>query len=375
VVFQFTISIVLIIATVIVYKQLQYMQNEKLGMNLEQLVVIQGPTVSSEDQAARNVAFKNELARLPFISKYAASNNVPGIGYNFSTNGITKQAPEKGDEKNNFSMFISDDKFFDTYGIDFVQGSAFSPADAEASWNNVRKVIINEKAAQTLGFEKNENLIGKKILWGEAFEIIGVVKDYHHTSLREAIKPTIYLGSVSFSYFTIKTDVANIASKMSTIKAIYNKTFSGNPFEYFFADERYDKQYAQEQQLGTVFVASASVAVLIACLGLFGLAAFSARQRVKEIGIRKVLGAGIADITTLLSKDFIVLVVIAIVIASPIAWWAMSKWLQAFAYRTDISWWVFIAAGVLAVVIALATISFQAIKAAVANPIKSLRTE
>ena len=272
-------------------------------------------------------------------------------------------------------MFISDDKFFDTYGIDFAQGAAFSPNDADASWNNVRKVIINEKAAQTLGFGKDENIIGKKILWGEPFEVIGVVKDYHHTSLREAIRPTIYLGSVSYSYFTIKTDVANLQSKINTIKAIYNKTFSGNPFEYFFAEERYDQQYAQEQKLGNVFIASASVAVLIACLGLFGLAAFSARQRVKEIGIRKVLGAGIADITTLLSKDFIVLVIIAILIASPIAWWAMNKWLQAFAYRTDISWWVFVAAGVLAIVIALATISFQAIKAAVANPIKSLRTE
>ena len=375
VVFQFTISIVFLIATVILYKQLQYMQTEKLGMNLDQLVVIQGPTVSSEGQAAKNVSFKNELSRLPFISKYAASNNIPGIGYNFSTNGITKLNPQKGDEKKSYSMFISDDKFFDTYGIEFQQGATFLPNDAERSWNNVRKVIINEKAAETLGFDKAETVVGQKILWGEPFEVIGVVKDYHHNSLRESIKPTIYLGSVSFSFFTIKTDINNIQSKMNTIKDLYNKTFAGNPFDYFFADERYDQQYNQEQKLGNVFVASASIAVLIACMGLFGLAAFSARQRVKEIGIRKVLGAGVADIAKLLSKDFIKLVVIAIVIASPIAWYAMNKWLQNFAYKTEISWWVFIAAGFLAIIIAVATVSFQAIKAAMANPVKSLRTE
>ncbi len=375
VVFQFTISIVFIIATVILYKQLQYMQTEKLGMNLEQLLVIQGPTVSSEGQAEKNVSFKIELSHLPFVIKYAASNNIPGIGYNFSTNGITRLNPQNGDEKKSYNMFISDDKFFDTYEIDFAQGSAFSSNDAERSWNNVRKVIINEKAAESLGFNEEKNIIGQKILWGEAYEVIGVVKDYHHIALREAIQPTIYLASVSYSYFTIKTDISNIQSKLSTIKTIYDKTFSGNPFEYFFADERYDQQYSQEQKLGNVFVTAASIAVLIACMGLFGLAAFSARQRVKEIGIRRVLGASVKDITTLLSKDFIKLVLISILIASPLAWWLMQNWLKDFAYRTAISWWIFVVAGLISVLIAVTTVSFQAIKAARANPVKNLRTE
>jgi putative ABC transport system permease protein len=167
----------------------------------------------------------------------------------------------------------------------------------------------------------------------------------------------------------------DIASKIKIIKGIYDRTFLNNPFEYFFADERYDQQYAQDQKLGSVFVASALVAILIACMGLFGLAAFSARQRIKEIGIRKVLGAGIRDITTLLSKDFIILVLIAIVIASPLAWWGMHNWLQAFAYRTGISWWVFLLAGAAAILIALCTISFQSVRAAIANPVESLRAE
>ncbi len=375
VVFQFTASIVFIIATVVLYRQLQYMKTENLGMNLNQLLVIQGPTVSSDGQAEKNSSFKNSLAQLSFVKKYAASNNVPGVGYNFSTGGITKLNAGETDKKNSYQMFICDQNFFDTYEIAFAQGQTFSQNDAEASWNNVRKVIINESAARQLGFDVKKNLIGEKINWGQPFEIIGVVKDYHHLSLREPIKPTIYLGSVSFSFFTIQTDSRNIASKITTIKGLYNKTFPGNPFEYFFADEKYDQQYHAEQQLGKVFIAAAFVAVFIACLGLFGLATFSAKQRVKEIGIRKVLGATVASITSLLSKEFIKLVIMAFIIATPVAWWAMYQWLQNFAYRTNISVWIFLVSGLMAIGVALITISFQAIKAAVANPVKSLRTE
>jgi putative ABC transport system permease protein len=376
VVFQFTISIAFIIATVILYKQLRFMQTEKLGMNLDQLLVIQGPTVTVKNQAEKNVSFKNALAQLPFVKKYAASNNVPGIGYNFSTENITRLTnPQKGDERKSYSMFISDDNFFDTYGIQFVQGATFSKQDVEQSWNNVQKVIINEKAAKELGFTAKDNLVGQKILWEKPYEIVGVVKDYHHLSFREPIKATIYLASRSSGYYTIQTDTRNMQSKIASIKDLYTGIFPGNPFDYFFADEKYNLQYHDDQKLGNVFVASACIAVLIACLGLFGLAAFMARQRVKEIGIRKVLGANVGNITALLSKDFIVLVLIAIVIASPLAWWAMNKWLQDFAYRTTINWWVFALAGFIAVLIALITISFQSIKAAVANPVKSLRSE
>lgn len=376
VVFQFTISVVFIIATLILYKQMKYMHTESLGMNLNELLVIKGPTLASEGQAEKNVAFKNQLGQLPFVKKYAASNNIPGIGYNFSTEQITKVNPQKGDERKSYSMFISDENFFDTYGIGFARGKPFSSSDAERSWNNIQKVIINEKAAFSLGFKKEDVITGQNILWGDRpFEVIGVVKDYHHLSLREPIKATIYLASVSFSYFTIQTDSRNMQTKINTLKDLYNRSFAGNPFEYFFAGDIYDKQYITEQKLGNVFIAAACTAIFIACLGLFGLAAFSARQRVKEIGIRKVLGAGVADITALLSKDFIRLVIISIAIASPIAWYVMHKWLQDFAYRTTISWTIFFIAGLIAVLIALATISFQAIKAAVANPIKSLRTE
>ena len=375
VVFQFCISIIFIIATLILYQQLQFMKTSDSGMNLSQLLVIKGPTVSSEGQAQKNDAFKNQLSQLPFVKKYAASNNVPGGGYNFSTAGITRINPEKEDDKKNYSMFISDEKFFDTYGISFTQGKTYTAEEARQGWNSSHKVIVNEKAAAQLGFKKTDNIVGQKILWGEQMEIVGVVKDYHHLSMHKPIEPVIYLPSVSFVYFTIQTDVNNMPAKLGSLSNYYKQYFPGNPFEYFFADEKYNSQFNTEDKLGNVFIAAALVAIIIACLGLFGLASFTAKQRVKEIGIRKVLGASVANITKLISTDFLKLVIIAAIIAFPVAWYAMHQWLQDYAYRINISWGVFIIAGIIALMIALLTVSFQAIKAAIANPVKSLRTE
>lgn len=376
VIFQFSVSIIFIIATLVLYQQLNYMKTSNAGINLSQLVVIKGPTVSSEDQASKNDAFKNVLSQLPFVKKYAASNNVPGGGYNFSTAGITKLNAKKDDEKKSYRMFISDEKFFDTYGIRFTEGKTYTSDEAARGWNNSLKVIINEKAAAQLGFSNEAAIVGQKILWGEKqYEIAGVVKDYHHLSMHQPIDPVIYLPSVSFVYFTVQTDAANMKNKLSTLEKYYKQYFAGNPFEFFFADENYNKQFTTENQLGNVFIAAALVAIIIACLGLFGLASFTAKQRIKEIGIRKVLGASVANITKLLSFDFIKLVLIAAIIAFPLAWFAMHKWLQDYAYRINISWWIFFIAGVIALMIALFTVSFQAIKAAIANPVGALRSE
>jgi putative ABC transport system permease protein len=375
VVFQFAISIVFIIATLVLYRQLQYMQSENLGMNLNQLLVVKGPTVLSDASVTNNASYKNTLAQLPFVNKYTASNAVPGQGYNFSASGITRQNPDKDDDKNEYAILVTDERFFDTYGISFAEGKTYTAAEAEQGWEKTKRVVLNQKAAAQLGFSPTENIVGKKIMWGQPYEIAGVVRDYHHASLREAIKPIVYLPSGSYIYFTVQTDTRNMAAKLSTLKKAYTAAFPGNPFEYFFADASYDQQYHAEQKLGRVFVASAAAAILIACMGLFGLVSYTARQRVKEIGIRKVLGASVTDITALLSKDFVKLVAIAIVIASPVAGWLMKSWLQNFAYRTSLSWWIFLAAGVLTLLLALATVSFQAIKAATSNPVKSLRTE
>jgi putative ABC transport system permease protein len=375
VVFQFTASIVMIIAALVIHRQLSYMQTENLGMNLNELLVLKGPTVATEEQAERNVAFKNVLGGLAFVKKQSASNNVPGKGYNFSANGILRAGGNEDDRKKSYNMFITDHRFFDTWGIQFAQGRSYQEGDADRGWMNSRKLVINESAMKALGFRENTQAVGQKILWGEPYEIVGVVKDYHHLSLREPIQPVIYLPSVSFVYFTIQTDTRNLPEKLSALKSLYATHFPGNPFEYFFADESFDEQYKAEQKLRTVFELCSIVAVLIACLGLFGMVSFTARQRVKEIGIRKVLGAGLQDIALLLSKDFFVLVFIALLIASPLAWWMMQRWLQDFAYRTEIGWWVFLVAGGLIGLLTLLTVGLQAIKSANANPVKNLRTE
>jgi putative ABC transport system permease protein len=375
VVFQFVVSIVFIVATIVLFKQLSFMKTGSLGFSMDQLLVISGPTVSSDDQANRNKTFKAQLAALPFVEKVSGSNNIPGRGYNFQSNGITRPNPMPGDEQKSYNMFIADQQFFSVYSIPFVAGRPFTEAEADASWNNDQKIILNEKAARELGFSPVTSAVGQQVLWGKPYEVIGVVKDYHHLSKHKPIEPVIYLGSVSYSNFTVKTSTANLQSKLDKFQQMYKQIFTGNPWEYFFADEAYEQQYRAEQDLGKIFIAAALVAIFIACLGLFGLAAFAAQQRVKEIGVRKVLGASVTNITTMLSGDFVKLVLVAIVIATPLAWWGMHRWLQDFAYRTDVAWWIFVVAGLAAILIALSTVSLQAIRAARQNPVKALRSE
>ncbi len=375
VVFQFGISVLFIVATLVMFRQLQYMQKSPLGLNLSQLLVLAGPTVATDEQGDRNASFKQELARLPFVQKVAASNNVPGRGYNFGANGITRPNPRPGDEKKTYSMFIADQNFFDVYEIKLAQGRRFTQAEADASWNNAPKVIVNERAARQLGYDPKGIVAGRKLMWGKEYEIVGVVKDYHHLSMHQPIDPVIYLPSVGYSYFTIQTDVRDLPAKLARLEVLYKLTFPGNPFDYFFADAAYDRQFRTERQLGQVFVAASLVAILIACLGIFGLAAFAAQQRTKEIGVRKVLGASVGSIVALLSKDFLKLVLVAILLATPLAWYVMHRWLQDFAYQVALDWWIFALAGGLAVGIALLTVSFQSVRASLVNPVKSLRAD
>ncbi|MCJ8211249.1 ABC transporter permease [Mucilaginibacter sp. RS28] len=375
VVFQFTASVILIITTITLYRQLRYMQTQDLGLSLKQKVVITGPSVINSSGIDQSVAFENRVKQLPFVGKIAASNNVPGQGYNFSAQGITKLAPAAGDEKKSYSMLIVDNQYFDTYDIKFKEGRAFTPAMLIHGWPKTRKVILNESAAKQLGFANAEQALGQKINWGKEFEVVGVIKDYHHLSLHQFIQPMIFLPAVADGYFTIKMSAADMQQHINQIKKIYEELFPGEPFTFSFLDEVFDKQYRTEQKMGSIFMSAAGIAVFIAAMGLFGLAAFTAKQKVKEIGIRKVLGANVLHIVQLISADFIKLVLVSIVIASPIAWFAMNKWLQQFAYRTGMSWWIFVAGGSLAVTIATLTVMVQSLRAASANPVKSLRNE
>jgi putative ABC transport system permease protein len=377
VVAQFVISIVLIIATILIYTQLNYMKNKSLGINTSQLLVIQGPQIGKDSTFKnRRTAFWDELSQQSFIKDYCTSGAVPGNGYNFATSGFTQPNSKKGDELKNYSFAIIGDRYLKTYGIDLAAGRNFTLQECAVEWNDNSKVLMNETAVKLLGFQNPNDILRTKIQWDErALDVIGVVKDYHHKSLQNAIDPVIFYPQNNNAFFTVKLTADKMQDKMAFLEKLYKKSFSGNPFEYYFVDENYNKSYITESQYGNMFSTAAIWAIFIACLGLFGLTTFTVESRIKEIGVRKVLGASVQGIVMLLSKDFLLLVLIALVIASPVAWYFMHRWLQDFAYRIDIGWWVFVLAGCIAVVIALSTIFYQAVKAALMNPVKSLKSE
>jgi putative ABC transport system permease protein len=257
-----------------------------------------------------------------------------------------------------------------------IAGRNFSP-DRHA---DDRGVIITESTARFLGYDTVSDIIGHSIVipqFGSSERvIIGIVNDYHQVSLKKTFDPGVFTFSpYGGEIYSVRINPKNISQTVADVGKAFTKAFPGNPFEYFFLDDYFNRQYANEQRFGKLFTSFAILAIIIGCVGLFGLSAYTASRHVKEIGIRKVLGASVSNIVMLLSKDFVKPVLVAIIIASPIAWWAMNKWLEDFAYKIDISWWVFVLAGFFALLIALVTVSFQAIKAAIANPVKSLRTE
>jgi putative ABC transport system permease protein len=267
--------------------------------------------------------------------------------------------------------------FLEVYGIKLLKGRNFSPADYNTDWNKLHNIIINSSAVKLLGFSSNHEAVGQSIMvYGRKWDIIGVINDYHQKSLRYAVEPMLLLpGYGTSDALTVKVDTKDLKATIGAIKKKYDAFFPGNLFDYFFMDEKFNALYNNDRLFGKVFALFAGFAIFIACLGLLGLSLFTTAQRIKEIGVRKVLGASIPNIVLLLSKDFIKLICIAFVIATPIAWYIMDNWLQDYAYRIAISWWMFAGAGLLALLISLATISFQAVKAALANPVKSLRTE
>jgi putative ABC transport system permease protein len=263
------------------------------------------------------------------------------------------------------------------YNIKVIAGRDYTYSDYNPDFSKVHNLIINESATKLLGFATPQDAIGKTILRGDRqWTVVGVIDNYHQKSLRYPIEPTMLMPAYGTgSSISIKIATQDLPATIAKIKQVYDRVFPGNYFDYFFMDDRFNAQYADDQLFGKAFAIFSAFAIFIASLGLLGLSLFAAAQRTKEIGVRKVLGASVGNIVLLLSRDFIGLILIAFIVASPIAWFLMHKWLQDFAYRINIEWWVFGLAGLLAVTIALATISYQAIRAAAANPVKALRSE
>lgn len=374
---QFAITVVLITGSFVVYKQIKFMNEQKLGVNIDQMLLVNGPIFVKADTTfvTRTNAFVAELDQIPGVKNAATSFWVPGneMGRNFGIRSAN------ADPNTHYTMRfdgVSKD-YIKTYGMKLLAGRNFVSTDYSPKYDNLHNLILNQNAIKTLGFSSPETAIGHTILNGtKKWDIIGIVADYHQKSLRYPIEPTLLEPVLNIqNQISIKIDPKNVAATVATIKAKYQSFFPGNLFDYSFLDEQFNAQYKNDELFGKAFSIFGGFAIFIACLGLLGLSLFATIQRTKEIGVRKVLGASVSNIVLLLSKDFIKLVVIAIGIAVPIAWLILHNWLQDFAYRITISWWIFGLAGIVAIFVALATISFQAVKAAVANPVKSLRSE
>lgn len=374
---QFTATVALIIGSAVVSQQLKYMNKKALGFNMDQLMVIKPPILTQWDSTfiERTNTFKEEIKKIPGVKGTATSWRVPGVELGRTFN--VRRAGAGEDERHTMRHVGVDYEYMNLYGVKVVAGRDFTPLDHNPDFGKLRNTIINESAAKLFGFESPQAAIGQSITRGtRKWDIIGVVADYHQKSLRYALEPILFVPAYSTnSSISVKVDPKQVSDILFAMKAKYASFYPGNLFDYYFLDEKFNKQYSNERLFEKVFGIFTALAIFVACLGLFGLTMFATIQRTKEIGVRKVLGASVSNIVYLLSKDFIKLVGIACIIAFPIAWWVMSNWLRDFSYRIPMSMWVFLAAGGFALVIALVTISFQAIKAALTNPVKSLRTE
>jgi len=366
VVFQFTISIILIAGTIVVYTQLNYMRSQDLGFSKDQEIIINTNFDKNKD------AFKQSLSAVPGVLSTTYSSNVPGGGAASAYSQVENKAGEM--QKTNLDLYAIDYDYINQYKLKVIAGRAFSK---DFATDSTQAMIINESAVKLLGYSSPQEAIGRNFdQWGRKGKIIGVLKDFHYKSLQQIIQPlTMRIEPSGFGTISIKVSAANLPSTIKSIESKWNQIIPNRPFDYYFLDDFFNKQYKAEDNFGNLFFNFAALAIFISCLGLLGLSSYSTMQRTKEIGVRKVLGASVSNIVNLLSIDFIKLVLIAFVIAVPLVWYGMNKWLLDFAYRTSISWWVFALSGFASVFIALFTISFQAIKAAIANPVKSLRTE
>jgi putative ABC transport system permease protein len=370
VVLQFSISIVLIIATTVVYRQLQYIQKADLGFNKD-AVLTMGYVGQLHPQYD---AFKADLLKNAAIKEIGRSSRIPSgrlldfQGGSVLVDGVRK--PIKDDLK----CISTDYGFIPTYDMKMAAGRNFSTAFS----TDTNNFIVNEAAVRSLGWKTSQNAIGKDITYGDVSgKVIGIVKDFHFESLHQTITPLLFRlpSNNGYHVMSVKVNSRNVQTAVSSLQATWHKYLPDTPFDFTFLDDKFRQLYNSEQQQGNLFTIFSCIAIFIACLGLFGLSAFTITQRVKEIGVRKVLGASVRQIVLELSKDFLLLILISAVIAIPAAGWSMHEWLADFAFHTEMSWWIFAAAGIIALIIAFVTISFQSIKAALANPVKSLRSE
>jgi putative ABC transport system permease protein len=377
VVVQFTASIVLIAGTVIIYNQLDHMRGRELGLDIEQVLTIEGPRNLPEDadHSYLTSSFLNELRKLPAVEEAAASSTLPGEGFNWNGASVRKATDDPVNALRGVATYV-DSSFAKLYGLELAAGKGFEDITLSDDEDAVWSVIINETLVKSLGFETPAEAVDQMIdIGGNNAQVVGVYKDFNWTSAHQAQQNIVLRPTTTGRHISIKISTHDLSSTIRNIEMLYNKLFPANVFDYRFVDQVFDQQYNNDIRFARLFSLFAGLAIFIACLGLFGLAAYTAQQRKKEIGVRKIMGASVENVVTLLNADFLKLVFAGFILAVPVAWYIMDQWLKDFAYRIEIGAGVFLIAGTAAILIAIVTVSGQSIKAAVANPVDSLRDE
>ncbi len=372
VVFQFLITAVLLTCTLVVYNQITFMQKKEIGVDLDQILVLQTSGRNDSTVISQYGVLETQLSQLPEVSGMATSSAVPG-GPTGWTAGEIRLATQTERDGKQYQVIAMDHDFIDVYGVKLIAGRKFlkeSPLD-----NNT--IIVNESAMHQLGYDKPEELIDKDVFfWGKNYRIIGVVANFHQESPKKAYDAILFRCMPKFIvFYSIRFQTDDISTLVTKVKSQWEKLFPEEPFDYYFLDEHYEKQYTPDLQFGKIVGLFSLLAIVVACIGLFGLTSLSLTQRTKEIGVRKVLGATVSNLALLMGRDFLLLVTIAIFLATPISWWVITYWLQNFATRIDLSLWVFTFPAIVVVVIAIMTIAYHTLKAAYTNPVKSLKYE
>ncbi|HEY9045763.1 MAG TPA: FtsX-like permease family protein, partial [Ohtaekwangia sp.] len=364
VVFQFTTSIILIIATFIIYRQVEYILNKKVGFEKDQVLVIQGTNTLGD----KVKTFKDELLQLSQVKHVTVSDYLPIRGTKRNGNGFWNDGKQKEEKSIGVQIWQVDPDYITTLGMKIVAGRDF----VKDMVSDSASIIINQKMAHDLGLK---DPIGKRVANWRSYTVVGVVEDFNFESMRNEIGPLCFVLGDSRNIISAKVNTKDMAATLASVEAIWKKVSPHQPIRYTFLDESFSRMYDDVQRMGRIFTSFAILAIIVACLGLFALSAFMVEQRGKEISIRLVLGASLKSIFNLLTLNFLKLVLISIVIAAPVAWYMMQKWLEDFSYRTEITWDIFVLAGIMSVLIALLTISYQSIRAALVKPVNNLRSE
>jgi putative ABC transport system permease protein len=372
VVFQFAASIFLLIGSLTVFRQLKFMQNQKLGLKIDQTLVIKPPLIKVDSFYRDMSAFKQECLKQSAVKNITLSTSIPGEPIPWNAGGIKLTTADQSQGKQ-YRIIGADYDYLIAYDQKLIAGRKFSKDYGDEP----HSVVFSKKAVEQLGFNKPDQALGKRIdFWGQVYTIVGVVDNFHQQSLRDAYDAIIFRCIPDVRGFvSVKISTTNMPQTVADLKKTWAAYFPGDQFDYFFLDQHFNEQYKTDQRFGQVFGVFTGIAIFVACLGLFGLVSYTIVQRTKEIGIRKVLGATVNSILKLLYKDFATLVVVSFIISAPLAWYAISKWLQTYAFRVDIGPLLFIAPFLIVMIIAFATVSYLSIKAALTNPVTSLKTE